>query len=71
MRVIYETPIWEQINSAKLRAEHEGRRIEKIVLTEQEMEGLRRHMDFVSRQVWNRQFDGPLHHYDGILLEVE
>lgn len=41
MKVIYAKPISEQIIEAQAQAEREGRRIEKIILTDDEFEQLK------------------------------
>lgn len=71
MQVIYAKPISEQIIEAQAEAERNGRRIEKIVLTQDEFEQLKAE----ARRVWGvgrKTIQTPsVTMFAGVRLEIE
>lgn len=71
MKVIYKELVSEEINKAIVKAEQEGRRISKIVLTEEEFEALRAEVSLhisVHRRMVSTQ---KQLFFCGVLIEVE
>lgn len=70
MKVIYEKLISEQINEAIVEAETNGRRIAKILLTQEEHERLRTEMshNFLTRR--HAVIKPQLNMFAGVILEI-
>lgn len=71
MKVIYEKLISEKIHDAIVEAELKGRRIEKIILTQEEHNSLRAEMqsNFLARR--QAVIKPQLNMFAGVLLEIE
>lgn len=71
MKVIYEKLISEKIHDAIVEAETNGRRIAKIILTQEEHNSLRAEMqsNFLARR--QAVIKPQLNMFAGVLLEIE
>lgn len=70
MQIVYAKSVYEQITSAQLKAEREGKEIEKIILTEREYTRLKRELG-ASYALRRRVVEGTVAMVNGIPIELE